>query len=97
MSNFGLTNQNKMWVINGSAIKVEGNLVPNVFTITEIPETGIWFGPYAVHNNEFDLLRQRGITQIINMLQCPKNIPLGTTGSRVTSSLSCVSSKKGVQ
>ena len=68
MSNFGLTNQNKMWVINGSAIKVEGNLVPNVFTITEIPETGIWFGPYAVHNNEFDMLRQRGITQIISLM-----------------------------
>jgi len=43
-----------MWVINGSAIKVEGNLVPNFFTITEIPETGIWFGPYAVHNTEFE-------------------------------------------
>ena len=68
VSKEGQINTTKVWVINGEIDKVEGNFIKETFKINTISDTGISIGQYPGSLSDFEQLRMKGITVIINLM-----------------------------
>ena len=75
--------QKEAWITNGCIQKCDGNFLKN-FSITQIDNSNVFIGPYPVMEEDTVLLKEQGITAILNLQTAQDIADRGYSWSRLT-------------